>query len=122
MSYTTFKYSNLSLNSDTVKVGQPVTVSVDVENTGSVAGDEVVQLYIHQKHGLQARPMRELKGFQRVSLATAAKKTLTFKVGRNELTYWNAATRKNVLEPAAFDVWVGGDSTATLKGSFNVTY
>ena len=121
MSYTTFKYSNLSLNSDTVKVGQPVTVSVDVENTGAVAGDEVAQLYIHQKHGLQARPVRELKGFQRVTLTPATKKTLTFKVGREELTYWNAATRKSVLESAAFDVWVGGDSTATLKGSFNVT-
>lgn len=121
LSYTSFKYSKLSLSSAAVKVGKSVIASVDVENTGSFAGDEVVQLYIHQKHGSQARPVRELKGFQRVTLAPGAKKTLTFTLGRDELKHWNVAARKWIVEPAAFDVWVGSDSRADLQGTFNVT-
>ena len=121
LSYTTFKYSNLTLSSAKVQAGQPIKVSVEVENTGGFAGDEVVQLYIHQISGQQARPVRELKGFQRVTLAPTAKKTVTFTLGRDELKYWNTAARKWVVDPVAFDVWVGGDSQATLKSTFNVT-
>jgi beta-glucosidase len=103
-----------------VKAGQSLKVSAEVENTGAVEGDEVVQLYIHQTSGLQARPVRELKGFQRVTLAPGAKKTVTFTLGRDELKYWNTAARKWVVDPVAFDLWVGGDSQATLKSKFNV--
>ncbi len=68
LSYTTFTVSNLKLDAPQVKVGGTATVSVDVANTGAVAGDEVVQLYVHQKAGSDSRPMRELKGFRRVTL------------------------------------------------------
>jgi beta-glucosidase len=120
LSYTTFKYSSLALSSAKVKAGESLKVSAEVENTGAVEGDEVVQLYIHQTSGLQARPVRELKGFQRVTLAPGAKKTVTFTLGRDELKYWNTAARKWVVDPVAFDLWVGGDSQATLKSKFNV--
>ena len=66
LSYTTFAYSNLKLDAPQLKLGAAATVSVDVTNTGAVAGDEVVQLYVHQKAGSDSRPVRELKGFKRV--------------------------------------------------------
>jgi len=80
----------------------------------------VVQLYIHQRAGSAARPVRELKGFKRVTLAAGEKRTVTFPLGREELQYWNAATKSWVLETEAFDVWVGGDSRAALRTEFMV--
>ena len=85
-----------------------------------IAGDEVVQLSIHQQSGTAARPVRELKGVQRVSSVPGEKKKLSFTLGPDELKFWNGITRAWVVEPASFDVWVGGDSRATRHGKFNV--
>jgi len=120
LSYTKFAVSNLQVSNPTVKVGGNVGVSVDVQNTGAVAGDEVVQLYIHQQSGSASRPVRQLKGFEKVTLAPGEKKTLHFTLGKDELTYWSASERKWVLEAAKFDVWAGEDSTAQLHGDFEV--
>ena len=120
LSYTTFAVSNLQLNRSQAKVGETVGVSVDVQNTGGVAGDEVVQVYIHQQSGSASRPVRQLKGFEKVSLAPGEKKTLHFTLGKDELTYWSPSEKKWVLEAAVFDVWAGDDSTASLHGSFEV--
>jgi beta-glucosidase len=95
-------------------------VSVDVKNTGSRAGDEVVQLYIHQQAGTASRPIRELKGFERVTLAPGETKTVRFKLSPEELRYWNAAARDWVQEAETFDVWVGNDSTASLHRTLKV--
>ena len=95
-------------------------VTIDVENTGSIAGDEVVQLYIHQQAGSTSRPVRELKGFERVSLKTGERKTVHFTLGKSELTYWSSAKRDWVEEPEQFDVWVGNDSKATEHATFRV--
>ena len=89
-------------------------------NTGSVAGDEVVQLYVHQRAGSDSRPMRELKGFRRVSLTPGETQTVTFPLGPDELRYWSTAARQWVQDAAAFDVWVGADSTATLHADLQV--
>ncbi|MBN8658579.1 MAG: beta-glucosidase BglX, partial [Anaerolineae bacterium] len=89
LSYTTFEFSNLKVSAEKIKVGASLTVSVDVTNTGKVAGDEVAQLYIHQKYGTDTRPIRELKGFERITLQPGEKKTVTFTLGANELTYWS---------------------------------
>jgi len=121
LSYTSFGYSNLRVSKATAKLGEPVEVTVDVENTGRRAGEEVAQLYIHQRSGGASRPVRELKGFERVVLAPGEKKTVRFTVGKTELTYWSSATRGWVQEPATFDVWAGGDSTATLHTEFQIT-
>jgi len=91
-----------------------------VANTGSVAGDEVVQLYIHQKAGRDSRPMRELKGFERVTLRPGEKRTVAFRLGPDELRYWSTSAGAWVQDAEAFDVWVGADSTATLSASFTV--
>jgi beta-glucosidase len=120
LSYARFAFSNLRLESPEVRIGQKVGVSVDVENTGSVAGDEVVQLYIHQQSGSDSRPMRELKGFQRLSLKPGERRTVTLSLGKDELSYWSTQHRKWVQEPARFDVWVGEDSNAKLHADLAV--
>ncbi len=120
LSYTTFAIENLKLSSEQVKVGGALTVSVDVTNTGTVAGDEVVQAYVHQKAGSDSRPMRELKGFVRVSLAPGETRAVTFTLGPAELGYWSTSARKWVQDAEAFDLWVGSDSQATLHATFSV--
>ena len=120
LSYTTFAFSNLKVSASQVKVGADATVSVDVTNTGEVAGDEVVQLYIHQKWGTDTRPMRELKGFERVTLQPGETKTVRFELGPEQLRYWSTNAGKWLQDAAAFDVWVGADSLATLHADFEV--
>jgi beta-glucosidase len=102
-------------------VGEALTVSVEVTNTGERAGDEVVQLYLHQRHGRAARPVRELKGFRRVTLGAGETRTVAFALGPDELRYWHALERGWVIDAATFDVWVGGDATATLGTTFETT-
>jgi beta-glucosidase len=120
LSYTTFEFSNLKVSKSKVKIGKHVTVSVDVKNTGKVAGDEVAQLYIHQKWGTDTRPMRELKGFERITLQPGETKTVTFKLGADELQYWSTKSEEWIQDAAAFDIWVGGDSLASLHAEFEV--
>ena len=120
LSYTTFAFDHLKLDRTTGSPGDTIAVSVDVRNTGARAGDEVVQLYMHQRYGSASRPVRELKGFERVTLAPGESKTVTFSLGPDERRYWSAATRGWVNEASKFDVWVGGDSNATLTASFEL--
>lgn len=120
LSYTTFSIDNLKLSAAQVKVGESLTVTADVTNTGKVAGDEVVQLYIHQKWGRDSRPVRELKGFERVTLQPGEAKTVSFQLGPDELGYWSTHAGAWIQEAAAFDLWVGNDSTATLHAEFAV--
>lgn len=121
LSFTTFSYDNLRLSQTEAKVGGTLEVSVDVANTGNRPGDAVAQLYIHQRAGSASRPVRQLKGFQRITLAPGTRQTLHFKLGPEELQFWSPAKKEWVVEPEDFDVWVGGDSTATLHGEFRLT-
>ena len=120
LSYTTFRFSNLKLSRDRIKPGESIDVTVDVENTGNLAGDEVPQLYIHQQYGSTSRPVRELKGFQRITLGAHEEKTIHFSLGTSELSYWSTAKKDWVEEPSTFDVWVGADSTSPLHSTFAV--
>ncbi len=120
LSYTTFSIANLRLSSSQVPVGQSATVDADVTNTGRVAGDEVVQLYIHQKAGSDSRPLRELKGFQRITLQPGETKTVTFHLGPDELGYWSTSAGRWIQEAAALDIWVGADSSATLHTDLEI--
>ncbi|MCB1358126.1 MAG: glycoside hydrolase family 3 C-terminal domain-containing protein, partial [Maritimibacter sp.] len=120
LSYTSFSYSGLNLSAERIAPGETLEVSVEVTNTGPVAGDEVVQLYIHQRYGTAARPVRELKGFERVTLAPGETRVVRFTLGPDDLSYWSAATRDRVQDESRFDLWVGGDSTATLSAAFEV--
>jgi beta-glucosidase len=111
----------LKVDQPAAQVGATVDVSADVTNTGSRAGDTVVQLYIHQRAGSASRPVRQLKGFERVTLAPGTKQTLHFKLTNAELQFWSPAKKQWVAEPEQFDVWVGEDSTAKLHGEFRLT-
>jgi beta-glucosidase len=120
LSYTTFQYSNLSVERAVYAPGEAVTVRVDLKNIGARSGDEVAQLYVHQRSGTSARPVRELKGFQRVTLKPGEVRSLRFTLTPEDLKYWSAVTGDWVQDRSKFDVWVGGSSEATLAGSFEV--
>jgi beta-glucosidase len=120
LSYTTFSIANLELSKSKIKIGKSVKVTAEVTNTGKVTGDEVVQLYIHQKWGTDTRPMRELKGFERVTLQPGETKTVTFELGPDELGYWSTNAGKWIQDAASFDLWVGADSLASLHAEFEV--
>jgi beta-glucosidase len=121
LSYTTFAFDNLKLSQTEAKVGGALDVSVDVTNTGSKSGEAVAQLYIHQRAGSASRPVRQLKGFQKVTLAAGAKQTLHFKLGSDELQFWSPSRKQWVVEPEQFDVWVGENSQAKLHSEFRLT-
>ena len=121
LSYGQFAYANLAVDRSVVDTTQTVTVSVEVTNTSDREADEVVQLYLHQRHGTASRPVRELKGFQRITLPAGESRTLPFAIGPDERTYWNSVARDWVSDASTFDVWVGGDSTSGLSTTFEVT-
>jgi beta-glucosidase len=120
LSYGRFEYSDLTVDRSSIHAGETVTASVTVTNLGQRTSDEVAQLYIHQRYGSASRPVRELKGFQRLTLAAGESQTLRFPLGPDELRYWNAATRGWVIDTTTIDVFVGGDSTAAQTVSFTI--
>jgi beta-glucosidase len=121
LSYTTFKFENLKLSKSSMKTNEAAEVQVDVTNTGSVAGDAVGQMYIHQRWGSASRPVRQLEGFKRIALKPGETQTLKFTLGKDELQFWDPQTRKWTVEPSTFDVWAGEDSTAKLHAELTVT-
>jgi beta-glucosidase len=121
LSYSAFKFANLQLSKTSMGIGETTEASVDVTNTSSVAGDAVAQLYIHQRYGSASRPVRQLKGFERIALEPGETKTLKFPLGKDELKYWNPQTKQWIVEPSEFDVWAGEDSKANLHADFKVT-
>jgi beta-glucosidase len=122
LSYTTFRLSNLRLSAQRIAPVGSVDVTVDVENTGRRAGDEVVQIYIRDLVASRVRPTKELKGFQRVTLQPGERRTLTFKLTREELGFYNTAMQF-VVEPGQFKVFAGRGSADTdmLEANFEVT-
>jgi beta-glucosidase len=127
LSYTRFSYSTPTVTRSEVPVkeiigprAKPVTmVGVDVKNTGSIAGTEVVQLYIRNKSASVEQPVRELKGFTRVTLAPGEQKHMEFPLGFDELNFYNADVKRTV-EPTTYKIWVGGSSLATAETSLRV--
>ena len=96
-----------------------LTVSVDVKNNGAVDGEEVVQLYVRDLVGSVTRPVRELKGFNKLLIKKGETKTVTFEITPDDLRFYNI-DMKFVSEPGDFEVYVGGSSDATLKGTFEL--
>ena len=121
LSYTTFKFANLHLSKTSMSSGESNEATVDVTNTGSVPGDVVAQIYIHQRYGTASRPVRQLEGFERVALQPGETKTLKFPLGKKELQFWGPQQKQWIVEPSEFDVWAGEDSTASLHAEFAVT-
>jgi beta-glucosidase len=120
LSYTTFSVSNLRLSSSSVSKTGRLTASVTITNTGSRKGDDVVQLYIHDPVASISQPVRRLRGFQRVTLASGANTTVTFTLDKSDWGFYDNSGNY-VVEPGQIDVYAGDSSTADLTKSFNVT-
>jgi beta-glucosidase len=121
LSYTTFEYSDLFISREQATAHESVDVSLKVTNTGSVAGDEVVQLYIRDEFASAPRPMKELKGYARVSLQPGESKTVTFHLPVDQLAYYDDKLNL-VLEPGRILVMVGSSSEdIRLEGEFEIT-
>jgi beta-glucosidase len=114
LSYTTFKYSGLRLAPATIGVAGETKVSVDVGNTGKVRGDEVVQLYIRDEVSSVTRPIKELRGFRRITLEPGETKTVEFILGFDQLSFFNRDMRP-VVEPGTFKIMVGGNSVDLIE-------
>lgn len=120
LSYTHFAYSNLRLSAEQARVGDVVKILADVQNVGTRAGDEVVQLYTHTARSSVTRPVKELRGFTRVRLAPGEKRTVTFQLAVNQLGYYDRAMRFGV-EPGLIEVFVGRSSQEDdLCGHFDL--
>jgi beta-glucosidase len=120
LSYTTFEISAPHLSATQIKADQPVTVSVNVRNTGKVAGDEVVQLYLHDVVSSVTRPVKELKGFRRVTLAPGQATTVQFTLDSEAFALWDEHM-KHVVEPGAFEIMVGSNSVDLKTVTLDVT-
>lgn len=119
LSYTTFKIDGLKVAPDRIGSAGEATVTVDVTNTGPRAGDEVVQLYVRDRVASVTRPIKELRGFERVTLAPGERRTVTFKVGPAALRFTDEHMNR-VVEPGMFDLMVGGSSRTTLTAPLEV--
>ena len=120
LSYTRFTIAPPQLDRATLAPGGRITVSTTVTNSGDRAGDEVVQLYVHQRAGRASRPVRLLEGFQRVSLKPGESRQVTFPLDESSVRYWNSVTRGWVIDPGTFDLWLGNSSQADGHTTFEV--
>ena len=119
LSYSKFDYSRAKGSAPQVKLGGTLVFSADVANTGNVEADEIVQFYTHQLAGSVARPVRELKGFQRIHIRPGEKRTVTFTLSTDDLAFYNSQM-KLVTEPGAFEAWIAPDSVSGQKIDFAV--
>jgi beta-glucosidase len=110
LSYTSFTYSNLNVNSPVLQVQGELKVSVDVKNTGNLAGDEVVQLYVRFPDSKTDRPAKQLKGFTRVGINRGETKTVTLNLQAKDLAYWNEKEHRFAVEPGKVEILVGSSS------------
>ncbi|HWY58879.1 MAG TPA: glycoside hydrolase family 3 C-terminal domain-containing protein [Terriglobales bacterium] len=121
LSYTKFDYSDLRVSPNKVLSGKPVEVSLRVHNSGSRSGAEIVELYVHDGHSSVDRPIQELKGFRRISLAPGEDKVVRFTLDRSAIAFYSPSKKDWATEPGQFDVLVGSSSRdIRLKGSFNL--
>jgi beta-glucosidase len=119
LSYTTFDYSNLKTSSEKMNFEEKIRVYVDITNIGDFDGQEVVQLYIRDLVGSVTRPVKELKGFQKIFLKKGEKKTVTFEISLEELKFYNSEL-KYLAEPGKFQVFIGTDSSTDENVSFEL--
>ena len=119
LSYTNFQYGELKLDKTSIGADETLTVSIDVTNTGDSKGKEVIQLYIRDMVGSITRPVKELKGFQKVEFEAGETKTITFKITTEDLKFYNY-NLDYVLEPGEFQIMVGGNSRDVKSKNFEV--
>jgi len=119
LSYTTYAYSNLKLSKTQYKMGETVEVSVTVTNSGSLPGEETVQCYTRDLAADIARPVKELKGFEKIKLNAGESRVVTFRLSEHDLSYWNNELKWKA-DPGKFRVFVGGNSMEVMEGEFEL--
>lgn len=119
LSYSRFSYSDLKLSSNTLSSNGSITATVKLTNTGGHDGEEVVQLYIRDLVGSIARPVKELKGFQKIFLQKGDSRVVSFRISVNDLKFYNNEL-KYVAEPGDFKIFVGGNSRDVLEADFKL--
>lgn len=119
LSYTTFSYTDLKLDKQKKAAGEKLTVLVTITNTGKSDGSEVVQLYIRDMVGSITRPVKELKGFQKIFLKSGESRTLQFTVRDEDLAFYNSNLEFKA-EPGDFKVFVGTNSANVLESNFEL--
>lgn len=119
LSYTQFTYANLQLSADKMRSNGKITASVEITNTGNYDGKEVVQLYIRDVVGSVTRPIKELKGFQKINLAKGQKQTVTFEITEEDLKFYNSEL-EFIAEPGTFHVFIGTNSDVTEYKPFEL--
>ena len=120
LSYTSFSYGDLKLNNSSLKGNQALTASVTVTNNGQYDGKEVVQLYIRDLVGSVTRPVKELKGFQKIDLKAGESKTVSFSITPEDLKFYNYDLKYD-WEPGEFEIMIGGNSRDVKKGKVTWT-
>jgi beta-glucosidase len=125
LSYSEFRYGDLTQNTSSVAPGERVDIAISVENVGAVTSDEVVQLYVRDPVASIARPVLELRGFKRIELAPGARKRITFSLTPEQLAFWSPSPNKGgawLIEAGRIDFWVGASSAdLRARGSFEIT-
>jgi beta-glucosidase len=119
LSYSTFRFGNLSVSPNSIEPEGETTVSVDVTNSSALRGDEVVQLYIRDEVSSVTRPVKELRGFRRITIDAGKTQTVKFTLGPKELSFLNRDMRR-VVEPGTFKIMVGGNSVDLIETTLNV--
>ncbi len=119
LGYTNFTYGEVSLSKNSKTANEAITATITVTNSGTREGVETVQLYIRDKVGSIGRPVKELKGFQKISLKPGESKTVSFKITQSDLSFYNADL-KWVAEPGEFDIMIGGNSRDVKKSTFTL--
>ena len=120
LSYTTFQYSNLQLNKNKIGINDTIEVSLDITNTGTYTGEEIVQLYLHDIVGSIARPVEELKDFKKIKLNSGESKKIKFNIDKEKLSFYNQ-NLDWVAEPGEFDLMIGASSKdIRLKDHFEL--
>ncbi len=119
LSYTSFEYSEIELNSNKLTINSEITVSVKVKNTGKVKGKEVVQMYIKDHFASTTRPVKELKGFKLIELGPGESRTISFTINADLLKFYSAR-KKWESEPGKFSVFIGSDSATKRKAIFDL--
>jgi beta-glucosidase len=119
LSYTRFDYGNIHTSAHEVRLGDTVTISADLTNSGDIAADEVAQLYIRDLVGSVTRPVRELKGFRRLCLQPGQTVTVEFRLHTSDLAFYGREMRL-VTEPGEFHAWIGGSSATQLRTEFRI--
>lgn len=120
LSYTSFNYKNISVSKQKIKASEFVEVSATISNTGSLKGDEVVQLYITDKESSVVRPLKSLRGIKRISLEPGKSTEVKFTVNAEDLSFFDVQKQEKFVEPGIFEVGIGASSSEMIKTSFEV--